>query len=161
MVPKLFNVLYAVTAIITSYNVFYRLRNFVNSNQKMLASWYRNTNRTMASKYGTMLHSNPAESTIYRWDMFASQTTKDLNFIRRELYEVFDSNCMYDLCYSGSTYDILMETIDISQGYSHHGTYLMIGGASVNVYRLFDKCSDYMVTKPWRILYKKLRDLNV
>jgi hypothetical protein len=172
MVPKSFNVLYAVTAIITGYSVFYRLRNFVNDNQKTFASWYRSISRSLAPDYGTMftlslvyrimLHSNPAESTFYRWDIFSSRTTKDLNFIRRELYEVFDSNCMYDLCYSDATYDILMENIDISQGYSRRGTtYIMIGGASVNVYRLFDKCSDYMVTKPWRLLYKKIRDLNV
>ena len=170
-INPLYRILYVLCALVSGYSAFRRLRQFAAHNTRFCASWYKDiqlglspasgTEFTVCFVYLISLHNNPTEYTFYRWSIYATRTHVPITDIKRELAEEFDKHCLYDLNYSAGTYDILLDNVDVCAGYAHNSNHIMIGGASISIYRLFDDCSMKMVTEPWRIIYKRLRSLNV
>ena len=170
-INPIYRILYVLCALFSGYSAFRRLRKFATHNTKFFASWYKDVQRGLQIASGTeftvyfvsliSLHNNPTEYTFYRWSIYATRTYVPITDIKRELAEEFDKHCLYDLNYSTGTYDILLDNVDVCAGYAKNSNHIMIGGAGISVYRLFDDCSMKMVTEPWRIIYKRLRSLNV
>jgi len=169
-INPIYHVIYALCALCAGYAAFRRLKHFAVASRTTFASWYRDVQRGLSLASGTeftvcfvyliSLHNNPTVYTFYRWSIYATRTNVPITDIKHELAEEFDKHCLYDRCYSTGTYDIILDSIDVCAGYAKNSNHIMIGGASMSVYRLFDDCSMKMVTEPWRIIYKRLRSIN-